>query len=240
MATEQDPPGGVPEWVVTYGDMMSLLLTFFIMLVSLGELKGEQKFKTMMQSIMQRLGYISGPASPSGEAFPMNSLVEGLNRLGSKAEKQPDPGRGGVNRGGPTGEDLRVYRNRDGVCVSMGGPLVFAPGSAELSPAAQRALLAIAVRLAGKPNKIEIRGHTSSQPPPAGSPFADNTILSYERARAVYRILSESEPMIPTERMRVAASGETEPPSETAEKLSLASDRVEVYALDAYTRDLVD
>ncbi|MGI9443328.1 MAG: flagellar motor protein MotB [Rubripirellula sp.] len=26
---------GIPEWVVTFGDMMSLLLTFFIMLVSL-------------------------------------------------------------------------------------------------------------------------------------------------------------------------------------------------------------
>jgi chemotaxis protein MotB len=25
----------IPEWVVTFGDMMSLLLTFFIMLVSL-------------------------------------------------------------------------------------------------------------------------------------------------------------------------------------------------------------
>ena len=36
---ENDSSPGVPEWVVTYGDMMSLLLTFFIMLVSLSELK---------------------------------------------------------------------------------------------------------------------------------------------------------------------------------------------------------
>ncbi|MBL4886213.1 MAG: flagellar motor protein MotB, partial [Planctomycetaceae bacterium] len=34
---DDDEPPGVPEWVVTYGDMMSLLLTFFIMLVSLSE-----------------------------------------------------------------------------------------------------------------------------------------------------------------------------------------------------------
>ncbi|MCA9240906.1 MAG: flagellar motor protein MotB, partial [Planctomycetales bacterium] len=35
MAVEEEPPPGIPEWVVTFGDMMSLLLTFFIMLVSM-------------------------------------------------------------------------------------------------------------------------------------------------------------------------------------------------------------
>ena len=41
MAEPEDEAPGVPEWVVTYGDMMSLLLTFFIMLVSMSELKEE-------------------------------------------------------------------------------------------------------------------------------------------------------------------------------------------------------
>jgi chemotaxis protein MotB len=31
----------IPEWVVTFGDMMSLLLTFFILLVSISEIKEE-------------------------------------------------------------------------------------------------------------------------------------------------------------------------------------------------------
>ena len=42
---EEDPPMGIPEWVVTFGDMMSLLLTFFIMLVSMSEMKQEEKFQ---------------------------------------------------------------------------------------------------------------------------------------------------------------------------------------------------
>ena len=42
MTMEEDAPPGVPEWVVTYGDMMSLLLTFFIMLVSLSEIVAEK------------------------------------------------------------------------------------------------------------------------------------------------------------------------------------------------------
>ena len=47
MAEEEDSGGGIPEWVVTFGDMMSLLLTFFIMLVSLSEIKQEEKFQAI-------------------------------------------------------------------------------------------------------------------------------------------------------------------------------------------------
>ena len=47
MAIEEDPPAGVPEWVVTYGDMMSLLLTFFIMLVSMSKIKEEGTMRAL-------------------------------------------------------------------------------------------------------------------------------------------------------------------------------------------------
>ena len=44
MIDEDDPPIAIPEWVVTFGNLMSLLLTFFIMLVSLSEMKSEEKY----------------------------------------------------------------------------------------------------------------------------------------------------------------------------------------------------
>ncbi len=51
---EDDPPPGVPEWVVTYGDMMSLLLTFFIMLVSMAEMKQDGKVRAALNALEQR------------------------------------------------------------------------------------------------------------------------------------------------------------------------------------------
>ena len=51
MAIEEDPPAGVPEWVVSFGDMMSLLLTFFIMLVSMSEM---MKFEKHVRSYQKR------------------------------------------------------------------------------------------------------------------------------------------------------------------------------------------
>ncbi len=105
MAIEEDPPAGVPEWVVTYGDMMSLLLTFFIMLVSLSELKGDKKYQAMVRSIMKRMGYELGPEVPPGKSFPLDSAIDKLRTLG--AQTKTDTGRGGVKVPGPVGSATR-------------------------------------------------------------------------------------------------------------------------------------
>ena len=53
MAIEEEPEPGIPEWVVTFGDMMSLLLTFFIMLVSMSEMKQDEKFQAVAESFRE-------------------------------------------------------------------------------------------------------------------------------------------------------------------------------------------
>ncbi len=55
MARKRKAEDGAPAWVVTYGDMMSLLLTFFIILVSMSELKADHKFQRVMESLRQAL-----------------------------------------------------------------------------------------------------------------------------------------------------------------------------------------
>ena len=55
-------PPGVPEWVVTYGDMMSLLLTFFIMLVLLSEVVAEKKYRAILEAIQEYGAYAGGAA----------------------------------------------------------------------------------------------------------------------------------------------------------------------------------
>src|SRR5438067_123560 len=57
MAVEEDPPPAVPEWVVSFGDMMSLLLTFFIMLVSMSEIrKDDDKFQAFLIALKSKFG----------------------------------------------------------------------------------------------------------------------------------------------------------------------------------------
>ena len=49
-------PAGVPEWVVTYGDLMSLLLCFFILLAAFSELKQERDYQEVVRSVQEAFG----------------------------------------------------------------------------------------------------------------------------------------------------------------------------------------
>jgi chemotaxis protein MotB len=126
---EDDGPPGVPEWVVTYGDMMSLLLTFFIMLVSLSEVVADQKFRAVLDSVQKSLGYHSAPLTPPGKNFPLNALVQKLETLGSFTNI--DTGRRGIRTESNVGDEVRVFRTREGDPVLEGEPIPFAPGEAK-------------------------------------------------------------------------------------------------------------
>jgi flagellar motor protein MotB len=56
MLMEEDPPLSVPEWAITFGDLMALLLTFFVMLLSMSEFSSESKFRHVADSLEQRFG----------------------------------------------------------------------------------------------------------------------------------------------------------------------------------------
>lgn len=232
---DDPPPAGVPEWIVTYGDMMSLLLTFFIMLVSLSEIKGDSKFRAVVESIMRQLGYNAGPPAPTGDSFPLNGMIEKLRTLGSHTNTSR--GTGGIKTPGPEGKDLRVFRGRDGTSINVGGPLVFAPGSSEVSDEMRKVLKAIALKLAGKPNKIDVRGHTGPDAAVDVEGEPDQFVLSYDRARHVADVLAKAG--IERERMRLSAAADNEPLPQSADKKSVQQDRVEIFVLDTYVKDFI-
>ena len=177
---EDDGPPGVPEWVVTYGDMMSLLLTFFIMLVSLSEIVNDEKYRAILESIQKYTGYRTGPVSPPGKHFPMNSLVKQMSMLGSYTNTA-ERGRGGVKTRGIVGSNIRIFRSREGVPVKVGKSLHYDQTEIDLNPQRKQELDQIIPELAGKPNKIELRSHTSIDPLPADSPIQDKLVLTYDR-----------------------------------------------------------
>lgn len=232
---EDDAPAAVPEWVVTYGDMMSLLLTFFIMLVSLSEVVAEEKYRAILDALQQYTGYRAGPPSPPGQSFPLNSLESQLETLGSFADE--DLGRGGIKIRSVAGEHMRVFQVREGRPVQVGEPLVFQHGEESLPGATRPKLAQIAADLAGKPNKIEIRGHASTPDRSPAAPEDDPLTLSYERARGIVSALVTRG--IDPERIRITAMADLDPPPETGDRHSWLPDRVEVYMLDAFASDYV-
>lgn len=228
---------GIPEWVVTFGDMMSLLLTFFIMLVSLSEIKEEEKFQAMTDSIQQSFGYQKTvDALTPGDSRPRKSTPMILSTTGRAKKK--DTAKGGVPEKAPTGEEPRVRVVRPGQTTAVGAVIFFELGSDVLSRDAITDLAKTAGLLKGKPQKIEVRGHVSAKYAARTEGTDEAVMLSFRRAAAVRRHLIDVNGL-ESERFRVSSAGETEPMHRTGESNAISQNpRVEVFLLDETVEDL--
>jgi len=238
MALEEEEEIGVPEWVVTFGDMMSLLLTFFIMLVSLSEIKDEARYQAMLESMTQRFGYESSMASLApGTAKPRNAAIAKLASAG-RAMRQ-NTANGGDRVQAPIGEYPRVRIIRPGEKSNVGTVIFFPEGAADLSEQDKRELAMEAHEMLGKPQMIELRGHTSRRPLAKNSRFADHWQLAYQRCWNTMRYLVD-ELKIDKRRIRIAVAGTNEPMHIASDPKSMRENaRVEVYMLSEVVNDLM-
>jgi chemotaxis protein MotB len=237
MSQEEEAGGGIPEWVVTFGDMMSLLLTFFIMLVSLSEIKEEEKYQALVESMKKQFGHSASHVSLiPGELRPRNSAFAKLAAMG-RAKRQ-DLMRGGDKVQAPTGEHPRVRIVRPGTKTAIGTVIYFEEGQTTLTDAHKQVLNQQVAVIQGKPQKIEIRGHTSRRPVVSGNNIRDHWDLAYERCRNTMRYLVEVM-KIDESRVRLAPAGSNEPVhiGTDASKMS-ENPRVEIYLLDEVVSDL--
>jgi chemotaxis protein MotB len=237
-ANIEEEKAGIPEWVVTFGDMMSLLLTFFIMLVSMSEIKDEERYQAMVESFTQRFGYDSAMLSLApGPTQPRNAMIAKVANDGRARRENVTIG--GDKTPAPVGDFSRVRIIRPGEKTSIGTVVFFDELSDELTPAGRQALQETAAALQGKPQKIEIRGHSSLRPIPPNSPFTDHWHLAYQRCRNTFRYLTEQQGIDPR-RIRISVAGPYEPMHIRSDPAALRENpRVEVFALDEVVNDLM-
>jgi chemotaxis protein MotB len=223
---QEEEKAGIPEWVVTFGDMMSLLLTFFILLLSLSEIKQDEKYLAMMESIARQFGYDSSMTTAiPGPAPPRNSLLEKMASLGRS--RRAHTLKGGAPVVAPTGSEPLVKAVQPDGDPTVAGVVVFQEGDNQFAESAQKTLRVIARRIAGMPQRIEIVGHTSHRPLPPGSPYRDHYDLAYDRCRKVEKYLIELG--INPRRIRIVAAAANEPKyTSTDPLLQQENPRVEV------------
>jgi chemotaxis protein MotB len=229
---EDDPPPGVPEWVVTYGDMMSLLLTFFIMLVSISEQKQDGRVRALLDALEQRFGPDDGKYGAPGTSLQENSSFEHAASTGVSSEGGTR--KRGVDSAGRAGPSKTVKRIGHGTLITLGGPCLFEAFDATLNDAMKRDLASIAAVLASRPNQIVVRGHATREALPASAAYRDAWDLSYARAEAVAKYLIDLG--IAQHRILLSAAGDSEPRIRSRDKeLQRENRRVDVFVIDAYT-----
>lgn len=237
MDDTEDPPIAIPEWVVTFGDMMSLLLTFFIMLVSLSEIKEEEKYQALVDSMRRQFGYTQSLDSLSpGDSRPRTSAFTVLATTGRA--KRDDTAKGGVPDPAPKGEEPQVRIIRPGRQTAVGSVIFFPADDATLDATARRVLDSTAEQLRGKPQKVEIRGHTSPQTAARALARVEPMDLGYARSRAVMEYLVEQHDL-DVRRFRISSAGNHEPMHASSDPSAMQSNpRVEVFLLDESVSDL--
>jgi chemotaxis protein MotB len=236
MAIEEDPPAGVPEWVVSFGDMMSLLLTFFIMLVSMSEMKKDDKFQAVVDSLREQFGdSMAAVMIQSGELRPPNGRVIKMTKT---AKHQREQLMRGSKVSGPRGDFDHVEVIRAGKRSGVGVVVYFDDFTTELSDAAQEQLQQLNEEIAGKPQKIEIRGHASLRPLAAGEKYADHWELAYRRALATMDFMVK-ELAVDPQRIRITSAGANEPVASGVDSNGTPHNaRVEVMVLEEVVSDL--
>ncbi len=226
--------GGAPEWMVTFGDMMSLLLCFFVILVAMSEIKQDKKFQDVMRSIKSAFGYQGGIGAVPTTVAPKISLVQRLESI--VIPKKPRD-IGDSEDEGIEGKVFRVTQVREGTQFTVGGRISFDRFSATLRPEAETLIGNLALRIRGLNTKITVRGHATEEPLPGDSGYESKLSLSIARAQAVYEALIRSG--IRPRRLSVTGVGDNEPLLRQAytEERRAVNRRVEVIMNEALISD---
>lgn len=207
--------GGVPDWVLTYGDMMSLLLCFFVLLYSFAGGARTTQLDAVIESIIKQFGDTQDLAR-----FSMRRQLNAATNPG-KAVSESKAGalkqlHANAAQPGPLGERSRVQDVREGKRLIIGGPVVFEAGSAELAESAKKAALEAAELIRGKFHLVDVRAFEPPVLPPSAVGFRDPLDLAYARAKAVADLL-KTEGKIHPEIIRISIAAPVE--SETLPRL---------------------
>jgi chemotaxis protein MotB len=173
--------GSGPVWLVTFVDLISLLLAFFVMIFSMSSLSSPdwRAFTAAMSQAEVKTSVDTTQAAPTAVSAEADRPGRGVDVRYLRRILESGMAR-------ETTLALAVLREDAGkLILSLPGDLFFGAGSASVLQSGDAALFALAETLSNLDNRIDLIGHSDPQPMRGGGAFASNWGLSLARAAAV-------------------------------------------------------
>ncbi len=203
LETEEEVTPQATMWVIPYGNLMTILMIFFLVLYAFSFVVSEVRFERIVQSLQKDVG---------GEVNK-----EYMERVIKKAREREV-----VDRMDGLIDEKRLKKfanvkiDKKGIKIIFRSPVIFDLGKAELKPEIISVLNAVARVIKDMPNEIMVGGHTDNKPIVSGE-FRSNWELSTARAFSVIRYFIEQG--VDSRRLSAIGYGEYRPlyPNDTEE-----------------------
>lgn len=232
-------PAGAPAWMATFGDMMNLLLCFFVLLFSMSTVDA-QKFELLVASLNSSFSILPSGSSSIGEGMLISAGVSQLtmfetdynillspSAFGSEESEENDFKEEYQEEALKESEqmaeeieqmakeskiidDIQIDFTSQYVLLTLNGALLFESGKAEIREQSLPLVDKIGAILENYSNNIiEIEGHTDNVPI-SSARFGNNDELSFFRALEVTNYIRNNNNLEPA-RIKFSGRGEYVP-----------------------------
>lgn len=177
-------------WMATYTDLMTLLLTFFVLLLSMSTID-QQKKKVALNSLIGAFGFKPGAQSIIGSSKGMN-ITSGTAPM-IKEDVQFENLRNAFKKT-DLEYDLDIIKENQRIIITLKNRILFEYGASRINPKGLEFLSELAGVIKDGPRRIELRGYaTFSETIFKQDPLNSAMILSAGRAFSVLIYLKEKE-----------------------------------------------
>jgi len=189
---QEECPDGVPDWMLTYSDMVTLLLCFFVLLLSMSSTDAK-KFEMAASSFQNALsGVMESLPTVAIHQEVLKPKLGGDDQNKKIAADVAKRVKDIVKKSEKLKEAVTVQVTDNGIAIRISDPVGFGVGSDQLQPEFEKALMDILGVIRDMPDRdIRVEGHTDDIP--MKSPrFPTNWELSAARALTVVKLFYQN------------------------------------------------
>lgn len=220
--TRHEDHENVERWLITYADLITLLLAFFVMMYAISK-QDADKYRAVSRHLKSI--FVSSSSVNEGDGSGGKSALDENELLREELEREVNEVKGlqGLNQ-------ISIITDERGIVIRILDRAFFDEGKADLKENAKRTIDKLAPIIKRIPNHVRIEGHTDNVPI-SNQEFKSNWELSVRRATEVVRYFIEKGGIPPN---RLSASGYAEfrpiASNDTAENRAL-NRRIEIIIL---------